>query len=259
MGRPRRRGWGEGAGPRRPSPGEAVLETGLPPRDTLTLRRRLEGRRRLGRRPARGPASAFFSVPNDARLTPGVTVAARIAERTLFGGGGGGGGGVGGAATVCGASPGRQRQQHSAAAARARVADAVGLSVPAFKSVASGKRVDREKQQMTLRMHAALALEEFVGAGGAGGGSGSASGVVGAAAAGLLAAAASSSSSSKTAAPSVVDEPTAIAQRIEGRRRRPLLPARERVAAGLAGPGAPPRRRELLFLFFVLEGCPRHD
>ena len=81
--------------------------------------------------------------------------------------------------------------------------------MPVFQRVASGKGVDREKQQLTLRTHAALALEELVGAGGGGGGS--ASGIVGAAAAGLLEAA----SSSNTAAPSVVAEPAAIVQRFK--------------------------------------------
>ena len=81
--------------------------------------------------------------------------------------------------------------------------------MPVFQRVASGKGVDREKQQLTLRTHAALALEELVGAGGGGGGS--ASGVVGAAAAGLLEAA----SSSNTAAPFVVAEPAAIVERFK--------------------------------------------
>ena len=82
--------------------------------------------------------------------------------------------------------------------------------MPVFQRVASGKGVDREKQQLTLRTHAALALEELVGAGGGGGGGGggSASGVVGVATAGLLEAA----SSSKLAAPAVVKEPNAIVQ-----------------------------------------------
>ena len=197
--------------------GSAVLETGLPPREALALVGGLRAAAASGIILRGDLHLLFLLVPDDARLTPDVTVAARISEKLLFGGGGGAGGGGGGGGNGSGTSPNASpdRQRHSAAAARSRVAVAVGLPMPVFQRVLSGQRVDQEKQQLILRIHAALALEELVGAGGGGGGGGGGSRgvVVGAAAARLLAS--SSFSSSKAAAPSVVDEPTAIANRFK--------------------------------------------